>query len=213
MKMNNVKKLAITASLIFASSSVFAMGDGVLVRIRGIDAVPALSSSTISGIGGKVTHVSSSIVPELDISYFFTPHLSTELILATTRHNVSATGTAVGTVNLGKVSLLPPTLTLQYHFLPSHKINPYIGAGINYTYFYDINSGPIANKITYSDSFGPALQAGVDFALSKHWRFNIDVKKIFITTNANVTVGSHTYTTKVRLNPMIYGVGIGYRFS
>ena len=183
------------------------------IRVRAIDVVPNASSSTITGLGGEVTELSSQITPELDISYFFTKNVSAELILATSKTNVTATGTAIGQVDLGSVWVLPPTLTLQYHFLPDQTINPYIGAGLNYTAFYNVDSGPVADSIDYTNSFGPALEIGVDIAVDKNWMINFDIKQIFMQTNATVNVGSDSYTTNVNVNPTIYGVGIGYRFS
>ncbi len=184
-----------------------------LLRIRGIDVVPSASSSTITGLGGRVNQISSDIVPEFDISYFFNKNISSELILGTTKHDVKANNTTIGQVDLGSVRLLPPTLTVQYHFMPDAVFNPYVGVGINYTHFYDVNSGRTANAINYSDSFGPALQVGTDVNINKNWMFNIDIKKLIIQTNTSVDVGSSTYTTNVKINPMVYGVGIGYRFS
>lgn len=216
------KKLSLAFLSITALTSAVAMDDiGVSsesqnpwqLRVRAIDINPTASSSTITGLGGQVNQISSDTVPELDISYFFTKHVSTELILATSNHDINATGTALGQVDLGSVGVLPPTLTLQYHFLPDHLVNPYVGAGINYTIFYDANSGATADSIDYTNSFGPALQAGVDIAINQNWMINFDVKYIAIETNATVNVGSSAYTSNVDINPMVYGVGIGYRFS
>lgn len=184
-----------------------------LIRIRAIDVVPYAGSSTITGLGGEVNEISSQIVPELDISYFFSPHVSAELILATSKHDVTATGTSIGNVDLGSVRVLPPTLTLQYHFCPKKLINPYVGFGLNYTNFYDVDSGPVANSVDYSSSFGPALEIGADIALNKNWMINLDIKQIFMQTDATVVVGNDYYTTTVDVNPVIYGIGIGYRFS
>lgn len=184
-----------------------------MLRIRAIDVVPNAGSSTITGLGGEVTDISSTIVPELDINYFFTQHVSAELILATSKHDVTATGTSLGDVDLGSVYVLPPTLTLVYHFLPEKVISPYVGAGLNYTAFYDVDSGPVANSIDYTNSFGPALQAGADIKINENWSINFDVKQLFVQTDATVNVGSDSYTTNVDVNPTVYGIGIGYRFS
>ena len=182
-----------------------------LIRLRGIAVVANPTSGTISVIGGRVSKISNEIVPELDISYFFTDNIAAELILATTKHSVTATGTAAGTVYLGTVRLLPPTLTFQYHACPHSMISPYIGAGINYTYFYNVKPN-IATSIRYSDSFGPALQAGVDIHFTKHLMLNLDVKKIMIGTTAIVDIPKlGSVITHVKINPMVYGVGIGYR--
>lgn len=183
-----------------------------MVRLRALNVAPDVSSTKISGIGGYVSHISSPVIPELDISYFFTKNIAAELILGTSRHSVEATNTALGAVDLGKVSLLPPTLTLQYHLFMDGTIRPYIGAGINYTYFYHVNSGPVADRIHYKNSFGPALQLGVDIALDDHWMINFDVKKIYIKSHVDVNALGLALNTRVKINPWVWGAGVGYRF-
>lgn len=185
-----------------------------LVRLRAIDVIPDASSSPISLIGGNVTKISDEIVPELDFSYFFSKNIAAELILATTRHEAQATGTALGTINLGKVNVLPPTLTAQYHFMPAQKINPYVGVGVNFTHFYNVNSGPVATGIKYENSVGPALQIGTDIALNDNWSINLDVKKIYISSDVTVyTAIAPPLTTKVKIDPLVVGLGVGYRFG
>lgn len=214
--MKKTHKIALTSALVlstFCSVSAYADQSPWQIRLRGIYVDPIVSSANIPVFGGSVTGASSQFVPEFDINYFFNKHLAAELILATTRHSVTASDTVLGGLDLGKVNLLPPTLTLKYLFLPDCIFNPYIGAGLNYTYFYNVNSGPVANSISYSNSFGPALQAGIDVALNKNWSINFDVKKIFIETTASVTAAGQTVNTHVKLNPFVYGIGVAYRFS
>jgi len=174
------------------------------VRVRGLVVVPDEGGS-VSPIGGTVT-INNSAVPELDISYYFTDHIAAELILATAKHSVAAT---VGPTPLGSVWLLPPTLTLQYHFTPHQIISPYIGAGVNYTIFYNTNT-PAGLNVNYDDSFGLALQAGADYHLNDHWMLNVDLKKIFLDTSVNINSGA--ITANADINPWIFGFGIGYRF-
>lgn len=210
------KILPILSAMTLCSGPAFAndlTASPWLVRVRAIDVAPSASSSTITGLGGHVDEISKDVVPELDISYFFTNHVSSELILGTTKNDVSATGTSLGTVNLGSVHLIPATITLQYHFLPDKTVNPYVGAGINYTYFYGVDSGSTASSINYSNSFGSAFQVGADISINKNWLINVDIKKIFIQTNAHVNVGTDTYTSTVDINPVVYGIGVGYRFA
>ena len=211
-------KMKLTTAFIAASLlsiSLPAVADSPwLIRLRGIGVLPSVSSSTISIIGGEVTKISNEVVPELDFSYFFTSHIAAELILATTRHSVNATNTILGPVDLGKVNVLPPTLTAQYHFDLTPKLKPYAGAGVNFTYFYNVNSGPVASSISYGSSFGPALQVGTDFALDKNWFLNVDLKKIWIGSNVTVyTPIAPPLKTTVHINPWVVGLGVGYRFS
>jgi len=129
-----------------------------LIRVRAIYVAPD-ESATLTGLSGTVS-ADNALVPELDITYFFTDNIAAELILATSKHDMSATAG----VDLGDVWVLPPTVTLQYHFAPKAQYRPYIGAGVNYTVFYGGSNSAVAN-IEYEDGFGVALQAGMDYDL------------------------------------------------
>src|ERR1700760_2278559 len=96
----------------------------LMVRIRAIGMIPLDSSSSISLIGGQV-NATAQAAPEVDFSYFLTDNIAFELIAATTRHNVSASDTALGHIDVGSVWVLPPTLTVQYHFFPHERLSPY----------------------------------------------------------------------------------------
>jgi len=188
-----------------------------MVRVRGIAVVPNESAQLSAGgaaLSGDVD-IDNSIVPELDISYFFTDNIAAELILATAPHDVTATNVGGGgDVDLGDVWLLPPTLTLQYHFMPQTMVKPYIGGGVNYTVFYneDTPSGGGVLDVDYDDSVGFLLQAGVDVALDENWSLNLDVKKLFLETDVTVRTATGTVNADVDIDPWIFGVGIGYRF-
>lgn len=183
----------------------------LLVRARGIVVIPD-ESSTITPIGGAAT-VSNAVMPELDFTYFFSENVAAELILATTKHDIGATGTTLGTLDLGHVWLLPPTLTLQYHFAPKKKVSPYIGAGVNVTFFYNDNPGPTVVHIDYKNGFGFAVQGGVDFQVGERTYFNIDVKKIWLDTKATIDAGGlGIVNANVDINPWIVGAGFGWTF-
>ncbi len=180
------------------------------VRARLLWVKPNVSSSGLSNMPNiELTGVSNALVPEIDINYFWTKHISTELILATTRNSLTATG---GT-DLGEVWLLPPTITLLYHIIPDSLISPYLGAGINYTFFMQQSSGA-AQSVDIDNAFGFALQAGLDFNIDEHWSLNADVKYIFLNTTGRVNLGGNTgtQTIDITLNPWLFGLGIGYSF-
>ncbi len=163
--------IAVFVCLILSTST---HAQNLTIRLRGILISPD-ESSTIS-INGEAG-ASNTVVPELDFTYFFTNNIGVELILATSKHDMTANGTDVGDVDLGSVWLLPPTLTLQYHFMPEGQISPYVGAGLNLTLFYNEDTpGDVVTGISYSTSVGPAVQAGVD-RVATNWGINLDVKK------------------------------------
>jgi outer membrane protein len=151
------------------------------------------------------TDVDNAYVPEVDVTYFFTKNIAAELIAATAEHKVSA-----GTNTLGDVWILPPTLTLQYHFQPDEKFSPYIGAGINYSMFYGEDDAAGFNNLDVDGGLGWALQAGFDYWLNDHWGVNADIK--YVDLDVDVRVNNTLSADDVELDPVIVGVGASYRF-
>lgn len=214
--------VAISSPSLAQDFKVKSAGD-IVIRARGVAVLPqekgTLNNTALGDIG--TAKVGNDYIPEVDFTYFFTDNIAAELIAGTSRHKVRGNLNGLGnSIEVGKVSLLPPTLTVQYHFLPKERISPYVGAGLNYTLFYNEDAANTANpaglRITntnYKNNFGFALQAGVDVALTGAWSLNLDVKKIFLKTDVTATVnGALPVTSKVTLDPWLVGVGVGYRF-
>jgi len=182
-----------------------------LVRVRAVAIQPSNRSDAIPALGvpADAIHVSNKTIPEVDFSYFFTKRFSAELILTVPQqHDVTLSGTKIGTFKH-----LPPTLTAQYHFLPEGMINPYLGAGLNFTLISDVDikvPGVGALDLGKS-SLGVAVQAGVDIKVADRWFLNLDVKYAKLDTDVKLAANG-TKVSAVQLDPMLIGVGVGYRF-
>lgn len=197
------------AQTAYAPSPAFQSGD-FLVHLRAIGVLPENFSSSVSAIHGHVK-TTYQPAPEVDLSYFLTNHFSVEAIAATTRHEVSASGTSLGNVDVGNVWALPPTVTLQYHLDPIAGIQPYAGVGVTAAFFYDSHAaGPTVKKVGYSTGVGPTLDAGFDYSVGCNWYANFDVKQMFVSTEARINNGAIVAHTS--LSPTVVGAGIGYRF-
>jgi outer membrane protein len=183
-------------------------GDWV-VRLRGLAFITDTDGTTDT-LGGDA-RTSNDGIPELDFSYFFTDNIAVELILATAKHNVEVKNSTSGDLDLGTVRTLPPVLTLQYHFNPKQAFSPYLGAGVNYTITYDVERGRSVNSVDYSNEFGWALQAGMDYQFNDNWMINFDLKKVFVSTDITVNGGAIN-ANDTDLDPWIVGVGVGYKF-
>lgn len=193
--------------LLFGTLNVYA-GD-LMVRMRAINVMPD-ESGTPTVIGGSVK-LNNESVPEVDFSYFFNQHFALELILATATHKASAYGTALNNLDLGDVSLLPPTLLAQYHHTFGN-FKPYVGAGINYTFFYGEDPG-VARTVSYDNSFGYAMQVGGDYKIAENTYVNFDIKKVMLSTDVHVdTYSNGSVDAKVDIDPWIIGLGVGFMF-
>jgi len=182
-----------------------------MLRGRAVGVIPEDSSSSTS-VGGRVT-TTATPAPEVDLSYFFTDNIAAEVIAASTEHHLHAVGTTVGTVNVGSTWVLPPTVTLQYHFMPHERWSPYVGAGVNASFFYaSSGKGPTVTGLSLDDNVGAAVQAGFDYNISGHWFANFDVKQIFLNTTAHLNTVLGPVTAKTALDPLVVGAGVGYRF-
>lgn len=207
------------SALVFLLATVLAvppsfardLGEGWLamerfqIRARALGVVPQEDSSV--NIGGDA-HVGNAITPEVDLTYFITSHIALEAIAGTAEHKITYTGN----VDIGDTWILPPTVTLQYHFTPDSAFSPYLGAGINYSIFYGEDEGTGFNDLDVEGGFGLALQAGFDYWIDDNWGLNFDVKKLFLDIDADVNQGTTPIHADVDLDPWLIGAGVSFRF-
>ena len=199
-----MKKHAIAAALLGTVLCSAAMAQQAtegpwMVRARAVHLNSSNGDSTGLGLG-----INNKWMPEVDISYFFNKNVAVELILTVPqKQTLSAGGTAIGSFKH-----LPPTLTAQYHFTDLGAFKPYVGAGINYTRISSVNL-TVPGVTVDRNSFGPALQVGVDIPVAKNLYLNFDVKKVYIRTDV-ASAGNKIGTFKI--DPVLFGVGLGWRF-
>jgi len=189
------------------------------IRVRALG-VMTHDSGSISQAPGVGLDYSDSVVPELDITYFFTDNFAAELILGTTYAKIKTDGLGsagipgiTGDVDVGKAWLLPPSLMFQYHFTDFGAFKPYVGAGLNYSLFYNQSEKAGFSNLDVKNDFGAVLQVGFDYMLDEHWGINFDVKKIFLETEwkaTHATLGD--LSGKAKIDPWLIGAGVTYRF-
>jgi len=208
--------LALAAPLAQAHTA----GD-IIVRAGAITVNPEADSSSVkvdrgplagADLGGKATMSSDT-------------QLGIELLAASPfEHDVKIKGTALGAANgkLGTLKHLPPTLSLVYYPLDAKSaFQPYVGAGINYTWIYDEHVGSEASANGFSNfrasnSWGMAWQVGADYMLTDNIMINGQIRYIDIDTTAyvdnNAVAGGTRAKVNVDVDPWIYMVGLGYKF-
>lgn len=144
----------------------------------------------------------------LNLTYMATPNIGIELIGALPfKHDIELNGNKVASTYQ-----LPPSVLLQYHFMPQSTVRPYVGVGLNYTYFWsEKTTGALSGtKLNLDSSWGLAGELGVDIDIAPNWFMNAVISYMDIDTkaksNALGTLGT------VNIDPMVIGFNIGMRF-
>jgi outer membrane protein len=212
--MKTTCSLALAAALVLTAFAAQAQDNVVKVGVTRYD--PHSRTNGISGIGvppGADAEVQSATTVIFVYERLFTPNVGLEFVLGVPpKIKAKATGTVAF---LGDDVLsarnVAPTLLLNYHFFtPGDALRPYLGAGINYTRFTDVKSS-LAPDVKMGSSTGLALQAGLNYAITKDWGLFASIAKINVKSKV-VAVGPTVLTTTVDFRPLVYSAGVSYQF-
>ncbi len=207
--------LSLCAGVILSFSSQSALSSDKMILRAGITHVDPDTSNdqklktTLGTLGAKEMDVGSNEQLGMAFSYPLGNSLAVELLVATPfDHDISVDGT-----DIGSTKHLPPTLSLTYD-LPLGEDAPftvYTGAGFNYTKFFEEEAkGLNLGKLELDDSFGLALQVGVDVPFTETIGFNASVRWIDI--NTDLKLGGADIG-ELEIDPWVYTLGIGYYFN
>ena len=196
-----------------ACSAQAAVDQPWMVRVRAVNMNMANQSDSIPALGVTAMdtiEVNDKTIPEVDISYFFTPNWAAELVLTyPQKHDVTLVNNGTRTT-LGSFKHLPPVLSLQYHFTPGARFQPYVGLGVNYTKISSVKLAAGAQPLQLEGhSTGLAFNLGADYHLQDNMYLNVDIKKVQLRSDV---LANGNVVSKVRVDPLLVGVGIGWRF-
>lgn len=174
---------------------------------------PTEGSDNVLGMGGF--SVSNNTQLGLTFDYMVTDNIGIELLAATPfRHRVGLGATG----DLATVRQLPPTLMAQWYFGDAKsKVRPYIGAGINYTTFFDADFNQTGKDagltdLSVKDSWGAAGQVGLDYMINDNWLLNMSVWYMDIDTEVKFKAGGEQQNINTRIDPWVFMFSAGYRF-
>lgn len=223
----HTRKIAATIiPLILAAPLASAHEAGDWVVRGGLTSVAPDESSSNIVVGGTDLGVGLTVDNNtqlgLNVAYFLTDRFNVELLAATPfTHDVNFSVTdPLGTGNkLGEVTHLPPTVSVNYYLNdPSSAFQPYVGAGVNFTLFFDeeftsANEAAGLDDLSLDNSFGLSAQVGFDYQLNKTWHVNASVRYIDINTEASFNLsGTEGGVADIDINPWVYTVSVGYTF-
>jgi len=162
-----------------------------------------------------VVNVDSNATLSLGGTLFVTPHVAVDLLGALPfKHDINLNGGG----KVGSTKQLPPTLGLQWRFLPGHAVDPFVGLGVNYTNFFDKQTtGALAGThLVLPPSWGLAAQAGLDIRLAEGWLVGLDARYAKISTHAKVMSSAGALVLDVGdvdIDPYVFGLTIGRHFD
>ena len=218
--------LALTAALgLAAPASAHEAGDW-LVRFGASVVDPKSDNGSLDlsavDLGVLGVEVDDQTGVTFNVTYMYTKNVGVELLAALPyKHDIIVEGLPGAAAS---VTHLPPTLSLQYHFLPDAAFQPYAGVGLNLTWFLDSKKkeglfaaddllGVTTDIDVDSTSVGLAAQLGFDYTITEQWFLNVDVRYLDISTDATLIVDGADFTkAKVDVDPVVYGIHLGYRF-
>jgi len=232
-----MKRSVLSVGILFGLLSGAAQANDFSVNIGAISVMPDDSSGSlnvvesVAGLDADSTGVGVNTNTQLGLTfdYALDSHWVIELVAATPfSHDITGTGALAG-VKIGDTKHLPPTLLAQYHFdIGSDMFKPFVGVGANYTAFFDDQVSPAVKDLLVStgvattndavdlaleNSWGVALQAGVNVSLSKDWGMHVMVSKMDIDTTGDVRLNGATIeSVDVQIDPYVAMVGLRYSF-
>ena len=221
--------VSLLAAAIAAPAAQAHQAGDIIVRAGAVTVQTHENSSDVKldrpaggNIGGEAT-LSNDTQLGLNFAYMITDKVGVELLAATPfTHDVHVKNSVLGAANvkLGTLQHLPPTLSVVYYpFDSKSAFQPYVGAGINYTWFMDGDTSSEAEANGFSNlqatnSWGWAAQIGADYMLTDNLRINGQIRYSDINTQAYVDNGALGVRAKVDVDvtPWVYMVGLGYKF-
>lgn len=217
MKTFSKLAVAIVVASVSAIGSVqaYEAGDWIL-RVGSATVDPDSSSSSALG---DIVRVEDDTQLGISGTYMFTGNWGMELLASTPfTHKIVGYGEDLQGADIGETKQLPPTLTINWYPMTGN-IQPYIGAGVNVTYFFDeevgsdLAAGYDATGLSLSTSVGLAAQVGIDFVFGNNWLVNASVMYADISTDAKIGGGAlDGAKVEVDVDPLVYRLNVGYKF-
>lgn len=213
--------LFISAAMLSSTPIMAYEAGDILMRTGTASVNPEKSSNDIDQVAGQAVKANDNTQLGISATYMLTNQIGIEVLGATPfSHNITAKDGTLGApgADIGEVKHLPPTISAQYYFLDNTSaIQPYVGGGLNITVFFDEKAGKDAkalgyDKLSLDESYGLAVQAGVDYNINENMFVNASAMYAKIGTTATLEGSSGKLTVDYDLDPMVYRVNFGYKF-
>ena len=221
MKKLNAPILLISSAMMLSVPVMAYEAGDILMRVGTASVNPEKKSDDIDEVPGQAVKANDNTQLGISATYMITDNIGVEILGASPfTHDITAKAGTLGApgADLGEVKHLPPTISAQYYFMDkTSAIQPYVGGGLNITVFFDEKAGKDAKALGYDkldldESFGLAVQAGIDYNINENMFVNASAMYAKIGTTATLTGTAGELHVDYDLDPMVYRVNFGYKF-
>ena len=217
IKKLNAPVLLISAAMLSSAPAMAYEAGDILMRVGTASVNPEKTSDDVDQVAGAQASANDNTQLGISGTYMVTDKIGVEVLGATPfTHKLKGKGGLSGT-NIGEVKHLPPTVSAQYYFMDNESaFQPYVGAGLNITVFFDEKVDSDLNgayqDLDLDESVGLAVQAGVDYSINENMFVNASAMYAKIGTTATLKGSAGELNVDYDLDPMVYRVNFGYKF-
>jgi len=219
LKKLKTSALLTTATIAFTAPTMAYQAGDILLRAGTATVSPESKRDDLDQLAGAQASANDNTQLGISGTYMITDQIGVEVLGATPfTHDLEGKGGLAG-ADIGEVKHLPPTISAQYYFLePTSALQPYVGAGLNITVFFDEKPGADVaayDELSLDESVGLAVQAGIDYKINEQVFVNASAMYAKIGTTATLkdsTGTEPTLTVDYDLDPMVYRLNVGYKF-
>lgn len=223
--MKNSVRIAAAAAALAACGLAGAQSAGTWsARVGVTHLAPDVTSGNLSAPSFPNTKVDAKSNTQLTggITYMVTDNIALDVPVALPfKHDLVGDGAIAGSGKLGSTKALPATLFVQYRFNEANAaFRPYVGLGVTYAHFYGERTTAALNGLTggtqanptlakVDNKFGVTPQIGFVYNFNERWFVDAAYYRSLLKTNIHLSTGQ---SIRVKLDPNVFTVGIGYRF-
>ncbi|RLE27291.1 MAG: hypothetical protein DRJ65_03255 [Acidobacteria bacterium] len=180
-----------------------------------IDAI----TDPIFDTGTQMESGSSQLTAAIETQYMVSDALAVCFSLTTAPFKLNGKGGDLDGERLGEIWFTPSTLTLRYEFQLRGGLQPYIGGGLNATFYLFDDVEPVledygVTQLVANPSFGWVFEGGLNYDLNKTTFVSLDIKLMDLSNTLDLENNNQDNLDRVNIegSPIEIGLGVGWRW-
>jgi outer membrane protein W len=148
----------------------------------------------------------------VSFTHFFSNHYAGEVAAFNLRHEGTIRVAGVDALDIGRLTMTPIVLTLQWHAEHTHRFDPYAGGGLAWVRSSSIHSADLDSagigRVSVKSRTGWTAVVGASYAFMKPVAIAGEARFI----GYHPSSGPSDARVTLNLSPVIYSLGVRWRF-